>query len=107
MNVAHQRVTATRDRLDACLSFVTKQRARLCGVGDFVYADVDYGRARLDEISPNKAGAPNRRNEDVSLPGHGRQVAGARMTNRDRGVTLQQEARDRASHNLAAAHHAG
>src|SRR5205814_4057179 len=107
MNVADQRVATPPDRFDALLGFVAKQRARLSGGGDLVYADVDHRRARLNEISANKTSPSNRRHQDVGLPGHGRQVTCARMTNGDRGVTLQQKAHDRAPHNLAAANDAG
>ena len=67
VNVANQSVTALSDHFHSLFCFVAKKLSCLFGARDFVDADVDYCRSRLDEVAANECGPAHRGHKNVRL----------------------------------------
>src|ERR1051326_4512315 len=82
-----------------------KEFFELAAVGDFVDANINHCCAGLDEVARDHAGAPNGGKQNVALAAHGRQVARLAVTDRDRGVRIEQQHGGGLADNIAAADH--
>jgi hypothetical protein len=74
------------------LAFPAKRRANSTGIGDFVHAHVDHGRARLHEVSrviiPARPMAATRMSARRQTPA---KIVGLRVAHRDGGIRVQQQ----------------
>src|SRR5438067_1406825 len=107
MNIADQGIAAFLNRFHALISFRAEQLTHSGHVGELVHADVDYGRARFDEVATNKGRSANRGDENICLPRQARQIARLRMADGHSRMSLQQQTRDRSPNNLTATNDAG
>ncbi len=88
-------------RLDGVEVHVAGQ---LAGV-EAVDADVDHPRARLDHVAGDHARPAGRHAQDVGAPRVAGEIAGARVTHRDRGVAREQELGERLADQARASDH--
>src|SRR4029453_7072807 len=89
MHVADESVASFRNCLNSLAGLVAKELARLPFIAKLVYAALDYCRAPLDVSAPDQRRTADRGNQDVGLSRHAGQVPGARMADRDSGVSLE------------------
>ncbi len=68
MNVTNERVAALLNRFDPSISFLTEEFAGIVWIRKVVYANIDHGCARLDEIAANECRAAHCRDEYFCLP---------------------------------------
>src|SRR5688500_13537003 len=80
VNIADQRVASLLDGLNAIFGVWSEEFAGRRGIGNAINTDIYYGRTRFYVIAPNEAGAADSGNQNVCLPRHLSQIAGAGMT---------------------------
>src|SRR4029077_10800255 len=76
-------------------------------IRDFIHAHVDDSRSGPHEIAGNHAGAADGSHQNVGSAANARQIPGFRVTNRHRGIGIEQEHGHALSDDVAAAHYHG
>src|SRR4029453_17037897 len=68
-----------------------------------IHTDIDHCRTRPHEIASDERGPTDCRHQDVSLSAHPREIRRLRMTNRYRGIAVEQQDTHRLTDDVAAA----
>ena len=100
MDVADQRVAVPAEPGQP-LVIVSEEIADLLFGPGAVHPHVHDDRALPDGVRPHHRRPADRGAEDVGLAAHGGQVAGPRVTDRDRGVLMEKKQRERLAHDVA------
>src|ERR1044072_3741650 len=103
MHVPDESRAALAECVDSPPRFVAEERAPLRLVGQTVHADINDGRAGFDVLAAYEARAPYGRAEYVGLARDRGGRARARVADCDGRVALQEECRDGAADDVAAA----
>ena len=100
MDVADQRVAVPAEPRQPLLIVSEEIAHRLFALGA-VHPHVHDDRALADGVRPHHRRPADRGAEDVGLAADSGEVAGPRVTERDRGVLMEEEQRERLAHDVA------
>src|SRR5437763_6814151 len=106
MHIAHQGAAILGECLRP-LRIAGEEFFQFGATGDLVYADVNHGGARMDQIASDHAGAADGSHQNLGSAADRLKIARLGVTNRHRGIGVQQQHGHRFADDVAASHHHG
>src|SRR6266571_663615 len=78
---------------------------KLCPIGDFTHAYINYGGARMHVITRDQSRLADGGHQDIGAPADTRQIARLGVADGDGGMVVEQQHGHRFTHDIAATNH--